>query len=1725
MTRLKVFLTFALLCVVIQGGWAWTGSGTEAAPYQISSEEDWITLCTNVNNGTSTYSSTFFKLMDDIVVEETFSGPPTKMVGISENVNFRGTFDGNGHTMTVNYVDNNDEDYSAPFRYIRNATIKNLQVAGSITKTKKKNAGGLVGVAFGTCHISSCRSSVEIIFNVGDDCSSGGFIGELGTSSDADDTYFDNCLFDGKLTGSTSYSWGGFVGWVEDEPDVYFNNCLFNPAQMNITSTGCKTFARGGSDDIHVNNCYYKDILGEDQDAIKASNMNNEALRMRLGDAWENIGGQVLPIVNLHSFTKGNGTEASPYVIASIDDWNKLASNVYLGVGYSDAYFQMTRDISVSRMVGYHPEGDVFNAFQGTFDGGGHTLTVNYTTDAEFCGPFCYTYGATIKNLSTTGTITTSGTNAGGVVGRNGTATLTLTNVTSSVALNSTHKGKTQIGGLVGYAIQAHFTGCSFTGSMKGANSTHCGGLLGYKTYESDQSRKAVFVDCFFSPSIVTVGGTGSCTFANNSTDGVVEITNCYYSLPLGTAQGKKAHSITAGEYVTLENVGDSIEYDINGILFYNAGFKFDDILYAGSGDVVSLNLNCPWMGESGFNGFQASAGTLTGNDNLYTLTMPDDDVVVSTSIDESLWEGDGTVDSPYIIRYTTQWYLLAQHVAEGTDYSGKYFRLAKDITVTTMVGTDELHCFSGNFDGDGHMLTLDYNTFEPYAAPFRFVNDATIHDLTINGSINTSEQFAAGFIGKAMGTVALNNCRSSVTISSTVNGDGTNGGFVAIIQSGVTSISGCLFDGSLLGMATDNNGGFVGWAEDDSVESLLIENSIFAPAEVTMIGDKTFVRFNNGNHPTFRNSFYTEAFGGAQGKRIYKTEEEVAASGLYYALTLFDKTYYGKVVINMRVTFDETGEEIKPVPILMTEDGILIPQEGNYTLAWSGDGKEAGIYTVTITAAANAQLPIPNALFTGSKTLDYTVVSMNAPKDLTATTTYNTATIGWTGSFERYKVRYKPSNLYTAYFTSFEDGLPEDWTTIDADGDGKCWYAMDKLEDFAHSGAAFMTSDSYDNDNGDLNPDNWLVSPLLPLDGLLKVWMKGQDLNDYREHFAIYVSTKGNAATDFTDTDIVLPETIVTNEYVEYSVNLSKFAGNQGYIAIRHFNCAGQFRLNVDDFGLYNVDSSGEEWQEVEVTETTAVITGLDPETYYAYQVVGIDADGNHASCIAFLQTEEDVPQVANVSVTPGMTSAKVSWNGHGDRYNVRYGYDMSINNTAWVTLKADDLWSDSSGYQMLLDADANTFGSVIPYNGPLSNSGSVSPEVYGEFEYKIPENADGDVNTGNIVFNESVTIEIPAGTYDWCIPNPTPEYNVVYIASFHGNIGGRKDDYTFEPGMSYVFSVSLEGDYDRVDVEVSPKYGDWTQVEVENGALNTLLTGLTKNTSYVVQVQAVLDNGKTSEWCTIEKFTTLGDGEMVLYDDIDNQEIIDEHDGDTVNVTLNGRTLYKDGTWNTLCLPFNTDLTGELAEATLMELDTENSGYEHETGFENGTLYLNFKPANTIEAGKSYIIKWADTNEVIENPVFEGVTIVGGEPGSVTSTDNGEETGNVAFVGTYSPAEIFTTEKTYLYLGDNGKLYYPWGDDMTSFKVNAFRAYFQLNNGLVCGEPEQEGSINAFVLNFGGEATGIVDADFKSASQEPGISNALGQTWYSIDGRRLNGKPVSKGVYINNGRKIVVK
>lgn len=82
----------------------------------------------------------------------------------------------------------------------------------------------------------------------------------------------------------------------------------------------------------------------------------------------------------------------------------------------------------------------------------------------------------------------------------------------------------------------------------------------------------------------------------------------------------------------------------------------------------------------------------------------------------------------------------------------------------------------------------------------------------------------------------------------------------------------------------------------------------------------------------------------------------------------------------------------------------------------------------------------------------------------------------------------------------------------------------------------------------------------------------------------------------------------------------------------------------------------------------------------------------------------------------------------------------------------------------------------------------------------------------------------------------------------------------------------------------------------------------------------------------------------------------------------------------------------------------------------------------------------------------------------------------------------------------------------------INACRAYFKLK-GLKADD--LAGGVRSFVLNFGEDGTNAIEKIVNSISSN---SKSL-EAWYSLDGRRLEGKPSQRGIYVNNGRKVVIK
>lgn len=121
-------------------------------------------------------------------------------------------------------------------------------------------------------------------------------------------------------------------------------------------------------------------------------------------------------------------------------------------------------------------------------------------------------------------------------------------------------------------------------------------------------------------------------------------------------------------------------------------------------------------------------------------------------------------------------------------------------------------------------------------------------------------------------------------------------------------------------------------------------------------------------------------------------------------------------------------------------------------------------------------------------------------------------------------------------------------------------------------------------------------------------------------------------------------------------------------------------------------------------------------------------------------------------------------------------------------------------------------------------------------------------------------------------------------------------------------------------------------------------------------------------------------------LYDNANNSVMIGSILNTVQNVKLAGRTLYCDGNWQTLCLPFSlANLIGTPLEGfTVKELDTVAAYNGHVTGLDGETLYLNFKDATGIEAGKPYIVKKLDVT--VASPVTPTITATEGTAGSTS-------------------------------------------------------------------------------------------------------------------------------------------
>ena len=266
-------------------------TGTNEYTIKTANGWGWFCFATNYDLAPYGFSGKVVKLAGNVSSSE--------MAGKSSHP-FKGTFDGQNHTLTFNRTA--AEDFCAPFHYINGATISNLHVQGTITGGTYENLGGLVGHSEGNITINNCRVSTEISTTVSGSALHGGVIGTWNGSYAT--CTVTGCVYDGLIynpsEAGVTTSCRGFIGWdYGNSGTITFTDCLSAPAAYGTDKYAlggnCFTFVYPNSDPTYnMTNCYYTSILGNRQGrpavtaTVAPANLGNATTDHGMVDGYKN---------------------------------------------------------------------------------------------------------------------------------------------------------------------------------------------------------------------------------------------------------------------------------------------------------------------------------------------------------------------------------------------------------------------------------------------------------------------------------------------------------------------------------------------------------------------------------------------------------------------------------------------------------------------------------------------------------------------------------------------------------------------------------------------------------------------------------------------------------------------------------------------------------------------------------------------------------------------------------------------------------------------------------------------------------------------------------------------------------------------------------------------------------------------------------------------------------------------------------------------------------------------------------------------------------------------------------------------------------------------------------------------------------------------------------------------------------------------------------------------
>ena len=532
-------------------------------------------------------------------------------------------------------------------------------------------------------------------------------------------------------------------------------------------------------------------------------------------------------------FEGGSGSADDPFIINTASQLIGFAKSVDEGENYLGKYIALDADIDLSDTENWNPIGaegaaakNLDKIFAGDFNGRGHIvkgLTIVTAEDSPYADESNVGLFSTLLSTAKVSGVKLEGVNikvAGEKVVRAG-------GITGDITSNAVSKAE-------GRAV---IDNCSVSGLVSAetdAAMVMTGGVVGRA------SGNAIISNCISDTAVyssavskIAYGGgiasmAGNDTYVLNCADkgDITVLTKSGFSLYAGGVVGmmtsEQYNCISSGN-VTVGTIAQADAANcagiINGALMPAASGKYDyyasgaELRYmdeSGSASAIeavshgagSMNAEDTFAAEKA-DDMNSSEFAEVLNENLYDISRKlgdtdtefmlwklsdegeitlSDEVFINDVIDASVFDsGEGTKESPYILRTADQLRGFAGSLTEHIDYSGTYIELADDIDISdsewTPIG-DSSVVFNGSFDGKGH----------------------AVKGMTI-GSADTARQLAKGenYIGffSALGTDAVvkNVKLTDVLINVSYEASAYVGGIAAVMDSDGSGYKGAVVD------------------------------------------------------------------------------------------------------------------------------------------------------------------------------------------------------------------------------------------------------------------------------------------------------------------------------------------------------------------------------------------------------------------------------------------------------------------------------------------------------------------------------------------------------------------------------------------------------------------------------------------------------------------------------------------------------------------------------------------------------------------------------------------------------------------------------------------------------------------------------------------------------------------------------------------------------------------